>query len=284
MPKSKIENITATIPVTGQSYTDLRPTISASSIDEYRQLLAEVGRLAGNDAFVQRMENNRKGFEKITTSDGDIFFNKETHEYEDEEHNKFITASTWAHQFEMPFEAEKIATKLAEKGEQTVDEILAMWDAKKETSLAYGTAVHKSIEFKLKYGQDPNNAHLASLAQDAFDLLEGRQSASEVFVCVPELKACGTIDLLIDNGNKHVTIVDFKTGDVYKKASLTKEARDRWGLKNETLSTYQLQLSFYACLLKEKGYHVDGIEVWAEGVDLWEKIPLQILPVKEYLH
>ena len=50
-----IESITATIPCAGLSYTDLRPTITASSIDEYREQLIEVGKLAGNDAFVKRM-------------------------------------------------------------------------------------------------------------------------------------------------------------------------------------------------------------------------------------
>ena len=72
-----IESITATIPVTGQSYTDLRPTITAETIEEYREQLAEVGRLAGNDAFVQRMSQNKKGKERIITEQGDLYFDKE---------------------------------------------------------------------------------------------------------------------------------------------------------------------------------------------------------------
>ena len=276
-----IENITATIPVTGQSYTDLRPTISASSIEEYREQLAEVGRLAGNDAFVNRMVQNKSGKEKIVTDTGTLFFDKATHEYEDENGNKFWTGSTWAHQFEKPFDPQLIAPKVAEKKLTTVEEVIKGWEMKSEVSLSYGTTVHKALECGIKYNELPNNPHLATLVQDYLDMTHEDTQASELFVVDMEDRMCGTIDVLVDNGNKHVTIRDFKTGDIYKKTTLTPKAKELWpNLESKIFSIYQLQLSFYAHILTKMGYKVDGLEIWAESAEAWEKVKLSVLDIK----
>ena len=278
---SKIESIQATIPVTGQSYTDLRPVISADSIEEYREQLAEVGKLAGNDAFANRMVQNKSGKEKIITDNGTLFFDKATHEYEDEDGNKFWTGSTWAHQFEKPFDPQLIAPKVAEKKLTTVEEVIKGWEMKSEVSLSYGTTVHKALECGIKYNELPNNPHLATLVQDYLDMTHEDTQASELFVVDMEDKMCGTIDVLVDNGNKHVTIRDFKTGDIYKKTTLTPKAKELWpSLESKTISIYQLQLSFYAHILTKMGYKVDGLEIWAESAEAWEKVKLPVLDIK----
>ena len=236
---SKIESITATVPVTGQSYTDLRPTISADSIEEYRAQLAEVGRLAGNELFVQRMEQNRKGKTKIVTEQGNLYFDPVSHEYEDENGNKFWTGSTWAHQFEKPFDPQLIAPKVAEKKLTTVDKVIEAWDMKSEVSLSYGTTVHKALECGIKYGELPNNPHLAALVQDYLDMSHEDEQVSELFVVSMEDRMCGTIDVLVDKGKKHVVIRDFKTGDIYKKVSLTPQAKDLWpGLESKMIYVF----------------------------------------------
>lgn len=278
-----IESITATIPVTGQSYTDLRPTISAENIEEYREQLAEVGRLAGNDAFVNRMVQNKAGKKKIVLPEGALYFDEVAHEYEDDKGNKFWTGSTWAAQFEKPFDPQLIAPKVAEKKLMSVDEVIASWDLKKEVSLSYGTTVHKALECGIKYNEPPNNPHLATLVQDYLDMTHEEEQSSELFVADFSTHCCGTIDVLVNKGDKHVIIRDFKTGDVHKKATLTQEAKDRWNLKGETLSIYQLQLSFYANILKGKGYKVDGLEIFAEAAEAWEVIKLPVLDIEEAL-
>lgn len=205
-----IVSMQAVIPVTGQSYTDLRPTISADSIEEYRAQLAEVGRLAGNEQFVQRMEQNRKGKTKIITEQGNLYFDPVAHEYEDEDGNKFWTGSSWAHQFEKPFDPQLIAPKVAEKRLTTVDKVIEAWDMKSEVSLSYGTTVHKALECGIKYGELPNNPHLAALVQDYLDMSHEDEQVSELFVVSMEDRMCGTIDVLVDKGKKHVVIRDFK--------------------------------------------------------------------------
>ena len=279
-----IESITATIPVTGQSYTDLRPTISADSIEEYRAQLAEVGRLAGNELFVQRMEQNRKGKTKIITDQGDLYFDPVSHEYEDEDGNKFWTGSTWAHQFEKPFDPQLIAPKVAEKKLTTVDKVIEAWDMKSEVSLSYGTTVHKALECGIKYGELPNNPHLAALVQDYLDMTHEDEQASELFVVSMEDRMCGTIDVLVDKGKKHVVIRDFKTGDIYKKVSLTPQAKDLWpDLESKMISLYQLQLSFYAHILSSLGYKVEALEIYAEANEAWQVVKLPVLDIRKAL-
>ena len=279
-----IESITATIPVTGQSYTDLRPTISADSIEEYRAQLAEVGRLAGNELFVQRMEQNRKGKTKIITEQGNLYFDPVSHEYEDENGNKFWTGSTWAHQFEKPFDPQLIAPKVAEKKLTTVDKVIEAWDMKSEVSLSYGTTVHKALECGIKYGELPNNPHLAALVQDYLDMSHEDEQVSELFVVSMEDRMCGTIDVLVDKGKKHVVIRDFKTGDIYKKTSLTPQAKDLWpSLENKMISLYQLQLSFYAHILSSLGYKVEGLEIYAEAEEAWQVVKLPVLDIRKAL-
>lgn len=279
-----IESITATIPVTGQSYTDLRPTISADSIEEYRAQLAEVGRLAGNELFVQRMEQNRKGKTKIVTEQGNLYFDPVAHEYEDEDGNKFWTGSSWAHQFEKPFDPQLIAPKVAEKKLTTVDKVIEAWDMKSEVSLSYGTTVHKALECGIKYGELPNNPHLAALVQDYLDMSHEDEQASELFVVSMEDRMCGTIDVLVDKGKKHVVIRDFKTGDIYKKVSLTPQAKDLWpDLESKMISLYQLQLSFYAHILSSLGYKVEGLEIYAEANEAWQVVKLPVLDIRKAL-
>lgn len=281
---SKIESITATVPVTGQSYTDLRPTISADNIEEYRAQLAEVGRLAGNELFVQRMEQNRKGKTKIITEQGDLYFDPIAHEYEDENGNKFWTGSSWAHQFEKPFDPQLIAPKVAEKKLTTVDKVIEAWDMKSEVSLSYGTTVHKALECGIKYGELPNNPHLAALVQDYLDMSHEDEQASELFVVSMEDRMCGTIDVLVDKGKKHVVIRDFKTGDIYKKVSLTPQAKDLWpALESKMISLYQLQLSFYAHILSSLGYKVEGLEIYAEANEAWQVVKLPVLDIRKAL-
>lgn len=279
-----IESITATIPVTGQAYTDLRPTISAESIDEYREQLAEVGRLAGNDAFVNRMIQNKAGKTKVVTDQGDLYFDPVEHTYEDLGGNKFMTGSTWAHQFEKPFDPQLIAPKAAEKKLTTAEEVIKGWDLKSEVSLSYGTTVHKALECGIKYNELPNNPHLATLVQDYLDMTHEDDQASEVFVVSMEDKMCGTIDVLVNKGNKHVVIRDFKTGDIYKKITLTPRAKELWpDLESKMISLYQLQLSFYAYLLTRLGYTVDGAELWAESAEAWQVVKLSILDIRKGL-
>lgn len=197
----RIESISAVVPVTGQSYTDLRPTVSADSIDEYRELLATVGELAGNEQFVKRMRGQVEAQNPLTEplsasrevlGDG-VLFNKEDHTYT-KNGLPYLSGSTFAHMFEKEFPKEIVATKLAEKEGREVSEVLEGWDAKGQISLDYGTLIHKCIETYIKHGATPTNQYLADIVDDWIDVFDGEIESSEMFVQDDLHQLCGVVD------------------------------------------------------------------------------------------
>ena len=268
------------IPVPNQSYTDCRPTIQGKDWADIKGLAAEIAHSIGNEKLATTLSNNKRGKEKICTDQGCLYLDRTTHEYEDEDGNKFISGSAWAGQFEKPFNAELIAPKVAEKKLTTVDQVLAGWEMKGEVSCDYGSVVHKAVECAIKYNELPNNPHLLALAQDALDLLKDAEVSSEQFICSFEDKACGIVDILMNLGNKRVKIIDLKSSDLDKKIQLTPEAKELWPeLANKLISIYHLQLSYYAYILTKMGYKVDSLEIWAESAEAWAITKLQPLDI-----
>jgi hypothetical protein len=169
----KIESITATVPCAGLQYTDLRPTITADSIEEYREMLVEVGKLAGNEKFVERIQGQAEGQTALTGApvasgevlgDG-VLFNKEEHTYS-KNSLPYLSGSTFARMFEQEFPREAVASKVAARDDKDVEDVLAGWDSKGQISLDYGTLIHKCVETYLKFGELPGNAYLADIVMD----------------------------------------------------------------------------------------------------------------------
>jgi len=275
-----IESITATIPCAGLSYTDLRPTITASSIDEYREQLIEVGKLAGNDAFVKRMSTQldaQTGLTEPLKASGEVLgdgvlFNKEDHTYS-KNGLPYLSGSTFAHMFEKEFPKEAVAAKVAEKEEREVEEVLEGWDAKGQISLDYGTLIHKCIETYNKHGATPTNEYLADIVNDWAEVFED-EFDSEVFVQDDSHQMCGVIDGLGEH-----TIFDWKTGDIHQKIqhTLGKE------FPNDRLSLYTLQLNFYKYICEQNGRKINKLVIgWLNG-EHWEKVNVPIIDIKPYL-
>lgn len=275
-----IESITATIPCAGLSYTDLRPTITASSIDEYREQLIEVGKLAGNDAFVKRMSTQldaQTGLSGAPVASGEVLgdgvlFNKEDHTYS-KNGLPYLSGSTFAHMFEKEFPKEAVAAKVAEKEEREVEEVLEGWDAKGQISLDYGTLIHKCIETYNKHGATPTNEYLADIVDDWAEVFEDKFE-SEVFVQDDSHQMCGVIDGLGEH-----TIFDWKTGDIHQKIqhTLGKE------FPNDRLSLYTLQLNFYKYICEQNGRKINKLVIgWLNG-EHWEKVNVPIIDIKPYL-
>lgn len=276
----RIINCQFIMPVPNQSYTDARPLIEGESWEDIKEVAANIAHSIGNEKLATTLSNNKAGKEKICTDQGCLYLDRETHEYEDEDGNKFVSGSTWAGQFEKPFAKDIVAKQVAEKKLTTVEQVLAGWEMKGEVSCDYGSVVHKAVECAIKYNELPNNPHLLALAQDALDLLKDAEVSSEQFICSFEDKACGIVDCLVNLGNKRVKIIDFKTSDLDKKIQLTPEAKELWPeLTNKLISIYHLQLSYYAYILTKMGYKVDSLEIWAESAEAWAITKLQPLDI-----
>lgn len=277
----KIESITATIPVAGQSYTDLRPTVSADSPGEYRELLATVGELAGNTKFVKRMrgqDGEETGLPAPLTSSGSILgdgvlFNKEDHTYS-KNGKPYLSGSTFAHMFEKEFPRDAIAQKVADRDGNKVDTVLAGWDSKGEISLQYGTLIHKCIETWCKYGEEPNNDYLKDILQDWEEVFGREGLVTESFVQDDARQLCGVIDAI-----GGTTLYDWKTGDIHQKIQHTL-GKD---FPNDRLSLYTLQLNFYRYIVEQNGGRVNGLVIgWLNG-EHWEKVKVDIIDIRPYL-
>ena len=278
----KIESITATIPVTGQSYTDLRPTVSADSPEEYRELLATVGELAGNAKFVERMRgqvDEQTGASGAPVSSqsilGDgVLFNKEDHTYS-KNGKPYLSGSTFAHMFEKEFPRDAIAQKVADKNDRTVEDVLAGWDSKGEISLQYGTLIHKCIETFVKYGETPNNEYLAGIVGDWNEVFgDSPIDFSELFIQDDVHQLCGVADAVGD-----YTLYDWKTGDIHKKTSHTLGKE----FPNDRLSLYTLQLNFYRYIIEQNGGKINHLVIgWLNG-EHWEKVKVDVIDIRPYL-
>lgn len=278
----KIESITATIPVTGQSYTDLRPTVSADSPEEYRELLATVGELAGNAKFVERMRgqvDEQTGLSGAPVSSqsilGDgVLFNKEDHTYS-KNGKPYLSGSTFAHMFEKEFPRDAIAQKVATRDEKKVDDVLAGWDSKGEISLQYGTLIHKCIETWCQYGEVPNNEYLKSIVEDWEEVFGNDPiDFNELFVQDDVHQLCGVADAVGD-----YTLYDWKTGDIHQKISHTL-GKD---FPNDRLSLYTLQLNFYRYIIEQNGGKINHLVIgWLNG-EHWEKVKVDIIDIRPYL-
>lgn len=276
----KIESITATVPVSGQSYTDLRPTVSADSFDDYRKALAAVGELAGNTKFIERMRGQVEGQTALSGApvasqsilgDG-VLFNKDDHTYS-KDGKAYLSGSAFAHLFEKEFPREAVAKKVAERDNKEVEKVLAGWDAKGQISLDYGTLVHECIETFIKHGELPTNEYLKLIVEDWNEVCGGDFN-SEVFVQDDAHQLCGVIDLLGDH-----EIADIKTGDIHQKIQhkLGKE------FPNDRLSLYALQLNFYRYICEQNGKRINKLTIhWLNG-DHFEKIKVDVIDIRKYL-
>ena len=277
----KIESITATIPVAGQSYTDLRPTVSADSPEEYRELLATVGELAGNTKFVERMRgqvDGQTGLSGALTSSGSIMgdgvlFNKDDHTYS-KNGKPYLSGSTFAHMFEKEFPRGAIAQKVADRDDREVDNVLAGWDSKGEISLQYGTLIHKCMETFIKYNELPNNEYLKAIVEDWAEQNDHETFQSEVFVQDDAHQLCGVIDLI-----QGAEILDFKTGDIHQK--IQHQLGKDW--PNDRLSLYTLQLNFYRYIMEQNGSKINSLAIWWLNGEHWEKVKVDIIDIKLYL-
>ena len=211
-----------------------------------------------------------------------------------------------------------------EEKEKIKEALLAMWGLNREASTGYGTAIHAALEnydtyhklgdktkkvetFKTKPDRvGPNkalsrNPFLKKIVEDFHEKFGGDYvRLSEQFVWLHDKKLCGSIDRVkvIDAEKKIVRIQDFKTdGDIHEKTyqltdspfyKLTQGKTPKMG--KELLDLHWLQLSFYAYILKQYGYTVEGLDVYwlnpdklVTGENAWEEFSHDVIDISKAL-
>lgn len=174
---------------------------------------------------------------------GSIWYSASRHEYRNDKGEIYLSGSQYASSFDKPFDAQAIAGKMADKSGVPVQDILKMWEMKRDISNGYGTALHLAMQLYGEYHKHSEafekNYHIHDLAvfKDAVESFYASRKEEyavyEALVVDHARKYAGQIDRLLIKDNQY-WVEDFKTNAE---------------LDPKKLATYWKQLSFYASII-----------------------------------
>jgi hypothetical protein len=155
-----------------------------------------------------------------------------------------------------------------------------VWKLNGDISNQFGSAIHSALELyhrhhalgsavSEKQGTEvnyvlPKNKFIRDAVLSFVDKF-GVDGLSEVLVSDVANKMAGTIDRLQVTGDKRCRIGDYKTNNDLDKKKITK---------------YGLQLNFYAQILKNHGWTVEGLDLFHFGDDGWTKHELEMVAIE----
>ncbi len=270
--------IEATIPVV--QYGNIKPKFTIESSEEETVALDTIKHLW--DKYGEKpLPVKDAGGEILTTFTGEqIRFDRETHKYFDLDGKPLLSGSAYAESLSPKFDKEMMIPKTAKAWGVDEKELGELWEANGKVSTEYGSAIHTALENFHLYGglgadvqvkkeMDenyalPKNPHLRAIVKEFVEKF-GADAYVEVLISDVKNGRAGRIDRLtiLDEKKKVCRIGDYKTNnelDAKKKLQ------------------YQHQLSFYAHILREHGWTVEGIDLY-HYAEKWEKHELEVLPL-----
>lgn len=235
-----------------------------------------------------------------------VFYNDAKHKYTDKDGKEYLSGSKFPQKFYPDFDSKMIIDQLMKKYPDISGmDISKMWSINGEASTALGKAIHSALENYDKHSSigavlagdgDRNkalskNPLIRAIVEKFHEGRETEDVMSEAFVANEEFHLAGTIDRLkfIDREKKIVRVQDFKTdGDIKEKRYQVKDSPFKGKIDNNLLGYHFLQLSFYALILQEAGYTVEGLDVfWLNGEKLlsgenpWETFTSDVIDIKK---
>lgn len=199
------------------------------------------------------------------TSGHTLTFDPARHTYTDNERRRYLSVTSWVRSLFPAFDASSAAERVAARTGRLALDVLREWNAKRDASAAYGTAVHAYAEAAIlgtvaaMAPPATDNEARARLAVDAallaladtHDIL-----GAEMIVFDPLYRLAGTLDLpAINRATGALAILDWKTCE-----EITDDAWGRTGLPplvdvpDSKAAHYAIQLSGYASIMLETGY------------------------------
>lgn len=264
-----IKEVQFIIPVVGQQYTDIRPTISGEDWDSIK---AEAAAIASdvNPKLAATLGKTSTSLEQL---DGGISFDPVAHKYY-RNGKELLSGSAFASRFEKEFPKDLIATKLAAKENSTKEEVLAKWQKANDISCNFGTTIHEAMEMWYRFNTEPKHPYLKQVVQSFTEGYEMKDPKCEVFVYSPSEPLCGVVDVIEYVDTNSVILHDYKTSDVSKKISLDK---DKYDGESILLSIYALQLNFYRHICEQNGLKVKGMKVHQLDDTTWTEFDVPFI-------
>jgi hypothetical protein len=273
--KTKIH---ATIP--SVQYGNIRPVFELEdgddegvAIDKLKELWSRFGE--------SPLKDRQGGGVKVETFTGEVLMWDETnHVYTDMDGNVMLSGSKYAEQNSPKFDLAMMLPKTANAW--NVDEKMLgdLWKMNSNVSTHWGSSIHLALEIahnyyemgeKIKEQKElednyvlPKQPYLRNVVTEFIDKF-GLHAVAEPIVSDVANKMAGTIDRLKITGTKKCRVGDYKTN-----AELKKKDKDK----------YQLQLSFYAQILKNKGWEVEGLDLYHYDGESWTLHELEVLDIE----
>jgi hypothetical protein len=271
--------IEATIPTT--QYGNIRPTFEVESDEEQEQAVQALTKMWERFGESPLKDKQSGGVEVETFTGENIIWNEATHTYTDLQGNVLLSGSAYANQHSPKFDLEMMLPKTSKAWEVPEEELRSIWKFNGDIANHWGSAVHMALELyhkheavgaKVQKNKEldenyvmPKNSYLRKIVKEFIEMA-GTDALCEVLVSDVANGMAGTIDRLKITGEKTCRIGDYKTNNEMDKKKLLK---------------YQKQLSFYAHILINKGWTVEGIDLYYLNTDDgWSLETLEILPLE----
>lgn len=280
--KIKIE---ATIPTT--QYGNLRPTFELEEEGDDSKAfeqLAKMWSVYGETPLKVKhaVPNSTASVVEIQTFTGEtLLWNEVDHVYTDKEGNVMLSGSKYADQNSPKFDLEMMLPKTATAWGVDVDALRDLWKLNGTVSTHWGSAIHNALEIyhnHWRMGENiqekkelehnyvlPKIPYLRAVVEDFIKKFGTEEAIAEAVISDVKNQMAGTVDRLAITGNKKCRIGDYKTNAVMDKKKMAK---------------YQLQLSFYAKIMENHGWTVEGLDLFHYDDETgWSKEEMEVLPV-----
>lgn len=226
-----------------------------------------------------------------------VSFDKYTHSYY-YNNKKLENATTFIKKFYKEFDSENISLASAKAWGVDQDELQDLWKSNAVLAGEFGTAIHKALEHYDKFMslgktvQDkkklphnyalPKHPTLRSIIEGFIAIdKRGGEIVPEAMITCREKGYCGTADriLILDKENKICRIQDYKVNVNSEEIDSSLRPLSPFEtLPANKITKYQLQMSFYANMLQEVGWTVEGLDVFVYE-DGWKDYQLEVLKV-----
>lgn len=222
-----------------------------------------------------------------------INFSEEDHKYSSPMDNGteavYTSITTFVGQFFPEFDTDAAAKRVSARTGETVEAIIAQWDAKRDYACKVGTRVHEVAEDVVlgnTIRHSPEDEHERLLMRQAW--LAGNKIKDEMTVFSAEMilfdfgtGLAGTADLLAFDNKGVLWILDWKQN---ARIDMESKYRSRGLAPIKHLDDcnavhYALQLSFYEYMLRKGGYVLDGMKFNRAIIHLTET-GYQVIPLK----
>lgn len=189
---------------------------------------------------------------------------KSDHRYSDKNQHEYKPVSHILSSVKPKFDTEGKALEYAYKKKMAVEDVLLLWEEKKNTGLNFGTMIHENIETFFKEGKILNERY-SEIIKEIYDHVYNDDAYNELICFDKNKKICGTADYVHFKKDSFI-ISDFKTN---LKFNFENQFQDKYLLEpvshlpNSEYFVYALQLSFYARMISNlTGLICESLDVY----------------------